>query len=361
MSSILYYVTGHGFGHAVRSMQVMRALNRAAPKLRIHVRTTAPQWLFHDSATAVDYSQQTLDVGIIQTDSLAMKLEETLAACQALYRDPQPHIDTELSFIKAHDIDLVVGDAPPLAFEVATQAGVPSVAIANFTWDFIYRDYLRQYPAFAPVIETIIRGYRKATLALTLPYSCGCSMFPRQEELSWISRTAQLTKSEARRAFALPQSAAIVLLSFGGMGLDRLPWQRLAEQKDYYYVTTGSARQREGNLLTIPVSHNDYVDLLRAADAVVAKPGYGIVADILAQRLPMLYTDRGEFAEYPRLVQALDECATAAFIANGELLAGDLRPHLDRLLAQPPHWPQVELNGAEVAAKNILSLLTSSR
>ena len=343
-------------------MQVMRALAQAEPELRSYVRTSAPQWLFHDPKTPIDYSQQTLDVGIIQTDSLAMKLGDTLAACQALYSDPQPLIDTELSFIKAHDIDLIVGDAPPLAFEIAAQAGVPSVAIANFTWDFIYRAYLEQYPGFAPVIETIIRGYSQATLALTLPYHpCASTMFPRQEAIPWISRTSRLTKRAARRRFTLPQSAAIVLLSLGGMGLDRLPWKRLAQQKDYYFVTTGSARQRDGNLLTIPVSHNDYVDLLRAADAVVAKPGYGIVADVLAQRLPILYTDRGEFAEYPRLVQALGECATAAFIANADLLGGDMQPHLDRLLARPPHWPPVDLNGAEVAAQKILSLFASSR
>lgn len=340
-------------------MQVMRALAQAAPELRIYVRTSAPQWLFHDPATPIHYSQQSLDVGIIQADSLAMNLGATLAACQALYSDPEPRIETELSFIKDHGVDLIVGDNPPLGFEIAARADVPSVAITNFTWDFIYHAYLEEYPGFAPVIETITQGYHKATLALTLPYPCGCSMFPRQEALPWISRTSRLSKPEARRAFALPPSAAIVLLSFGGMGLDRLPWKRLAEQKDYFFVTTGSARRRDGNLLTMPVNHNDYEDLLRAADAVVAKPGYGIVADILTHRLPMLYTDRGEFAEYPRLVQALGECATAAFIPNADLLAGDLRPYLDRLLAQPPHWPQVDLNGAQVAAQKILSLLAS--
>ena len=34
--------------------------------------------------------------------------------------------------------DLVVGDVPPLAFEAAAEAGVDSVAVANFSWDWIY-------------------------------------------------------------------------------------------------------------------------------------------------------------------------------------------------------------------------------
>lgn len=360
MSSILYYVTGHGFGHAVRAMQVMGALRLDAPELRIQVRTSAPQWLFDDAAATLHYSEATLDVGIVQTDSLAMRLDDTLSACQALYAAPQSLIAGELSFIKAHDIDLVVGDAPPLAFEIAAQAGVPSVAIANFTWDFIYQNYLAQYPGFAPVIDAIVQGYSKATLALTLPYPCGCAMFPRQEAIPWISRESRLSKLAARRRFGLPPAAPIVLLSFGGMGLDRLPWRRLAEQREYFFITTGGSRRLDGNLLTLPVRHNDYVDLLRAADAVVAKPGYGIVADVLANRLPLLYTDRGDFAEYQRLVQVLNECATADYVSNGELLAGNLRPHLDRLLARPPHWPEVDLTGARVAARKILALLPSA-
>jgi predicted glycosyltransferase len=90
---------------------------------------------------------------------------------------------------------------------------------------------------------------------------------------------------------------------------------------------------------------------------VVSKIGYGIVADVIAERVPMLYTERGEFPEYPRLVQALDDCATVNFIPQADLLAGNLEPHLKRLLNRTPHWPAVELDGAEVAAKKILALM----
>ena len=90
---------------------------------------------------------------------------------------------------------------------------------------------------------------------------------------------------------------------------------------------------------------------------IITKPGYGIVADILAHRLPVLYTERGEFPEYPFLVQALSDLATAEFIPQDELLSGNVRPYLLRLLAKEPSWPSVLLNGADVAAENILALL----
>ena len=360
LSSILYYITGHGYGHAVRSHQVIRALERARPDLSIHVRTTAPEWLFHNVPTPVQYSRQALDAGIIQRDSLRMEIGETLAACRAIYDDAKDIITRELSFIRSNDINLIIGDTPPLCFEIAAQAGIPSVSITNFTWDVIYRAYIDEHPGFRPLLEKITACYGQATLALTLPYPCDTSMFPRQQAIPWIARESALSKAQARRHFDLPESATIVLLSFGGLGLNRVPRTQLIEQREFFFVTTGDSRHLDGNLLVLPETQSQYENLVRAVDCIVTKPGYGIVADVLAHRVPILFTDRGNFPEYPRLVEALNDCATAEFIPQDELLAGNLAVYLQRLLSKPAHWPRVDLSGAQVAAGKILMLLDDS-
>ena len=361
LSSILYYITGHGYGHAVRSHQVIRALANARPQLRIHIRTTAPEWLFHNVPTPVLYSRQALDAGIIQRDSLRMELGETLAACRAIYDGAKDIITRELGFIKSNGINLIIGDTPPLCFEIAAQAGIPSVSITNFTWDVIYRAYSDEYPGFRPLLEKITACYSQTTLALTLPYPCDASMFPRQQAIPWIARESSLTKAQARRHFDLPESATIVLLSFGGLGLNRAPLAELVKQREFFFVTTGVNRNLDGNLLVLPDTQSQYEDLVRAVDVIVTKPGYGIVADVLAHRVPMLYTDRGNFPEYQRLVQALNDCGTAEFIQQDELLAGNLAVHLQRLLRKAPNWPPVDLSGAPVAAAIILTMLDDSK
>ena len=354
MSSILYYITGHGYGHAVRSSQVIGSLKRISPDLQIHVRTTAPEWLFLDRAFQ---SRQAIDVGILQKDSLDMDLEETLRACHSLHDSVSRLIEQETSFIKEHKIHLILGDIPPLCFEIAMRASVDSVAIANFTWSEIYRVYIKNYPGFLSLIEEMETFYRNATLALTLPYPCGMDVFPRQETIPWIARTSSLTKAEAREVFRLPRSATIVLLSFGGLGLERLPWSTLKLLDDFFFVTTGETKQETTNLRVLPEAQRNYEDLVRAVDVVVTKPGYGIVADVISHQVRTLYTERGEFAEYPYLTQALDECATAEFIPQDELLSGNLAPYLTRLLNKKERWPTVSLNGAEAAAARILRLI----
>ena len=358
MSSIAYYITGHGYGHAVRSNLVIQALLHAASDLKIFVRTTAPQWLFHGQAARVVYSSQAIDVGILQRDSLEMDLKETLRACRALHAKIPLLIKEEVEFIKKHGICLIVGDIPPIAFEIAARANIPSVALTNFTWSWIYRAYLEAYPAFLPLIEEMESFYRKATLALTLPYPGNLEIFPTQASIPWVARISPLNKRQAKAKFGLPDSLPSILLSFGGLGLKRLPWKKLKQLREYYFVATdGEAQRLDSNLLILPDGQRRYQDLVRAADVVITKPGYGIVADVLAHQTSILYTDRGEFREYPHLVQALSDLATAEFIRQDDLLFGDIAPSIARLLNKDQHWPAVPLNGAEMAAKKILALM----
>ena len=127
--------------------------------------------------------------------------------------------------------------------------------------------------------------------------------------------------------------------------------------RDYVFVTTADERKVDGNILILPDAQRHYEDLVRAVDVIVSKPGYGIVADVIANQTPMLYTDRGEFPEYPKLVEALNDCAIAEFIPQAELLSGNLEPYLKRLSDKTPRWQAVELNGAQVAAEKILALM----
>lgn len=334
----------------------MRSLKEISQDLQIHVRTTAPEWLFQEPSGRISYQRHAIDAGILQKDSLEMNLEETLRACQALHGEIPRLVEENLAFIQREKIRLILGDIPPLCFEIAGRASLPSAAIGNFTWDWIYRAYVADHPSFLPLIREMEGCYRRATLCLSLPFSCPMDIFPQRVSIPLICRASNLDREEAREKFGLPRTAKIVLMSFGGFGLERLPWEKIARLGDCFFVTTASAPKKEKNLLVLPEVQSHYEDLVRAADVVVSKPGYGIVASVIAHRVPLLYTSRGQFPEYPFLVEALNQWATSEFIPQEELLAGNLGPYLERLLEKGPNWPPVPLNGAQVAAEKILDL-----
>jgi L-arabinokinase len=97
---------------------------------------------------------------------------------------------------------------------------------------------------------------------------------------------------------------------------------------------------------------------VHAAEAVVTKPGYGIIAECIANDAAMLYTSRGHFPEYDILVEEMPKYVRSAFFSHDDLFNGKWETHLDKLLAQRKTKKQKpELNGAEVAAEILLKAL----
>ncbi len=351
---VAVYVSGHGYGHSVRTAQVCSALlNRGAAVL---VRTDAPRWLF---PAAVSYLPESIDVGVAQRDGLELDIDATRARWTTFSAEFDERAASEASFLREHRMHVVLGDIPPLAFAAAARAGVPSVALGNFTWDWIYS----VWPDFGPIISCIRSGYADASVLLRLPLhstdSDAFCAFRQIEDVPLIARCASQPRAAVRSALGLAEDARCVLLSFGAW-TTAIDLTALAALPEYTFVVTPplsfSALSLPGNVLCLPEQPDDYVSLLAACDVVVTKPGFGIVADCLANRVPVLFTDRGPFREYDILADALLTLGPARHISQEDLRTANLGEDLAALLSQPAHWQPIAVNGAEVAAERVLHL-----
>ena len=140
--TIVFYISGHGFGHASRSIELLNTIAGRRPGARIIVRTSVPAWLFRATAPAhIELGVVETDVGVVQIDSLNVDEGETARRAAAFYGSFDRRVDEEASFLHAARATVVVGDIPPLAFAAAARARIPSVAVGNFTWDWIYSGY----------------------------------------------------------------------------------------------------------------------------------------------------------------------------------------------------------------------------
>ena len=356
-------VSGHGFGHAVRCAQVARALlERGA---RVKVRTDAPAWLFPPGADYLRSPGWPLDVGVAQHDGLDLDIDETRRRWIAFARELGPRADAEARLLREHRVDIVLGDIPPLAFVAAARAGLPAAALGNFSWDWIYA----AWPDFEPIVDVIRAGYAQADLLYRLPFHSAAadalSAFARIQDVPLIARRAARPRCQVRAEMGLPGQARVVLLSFGGFAARGLDARALGEWADYTFVLTPpvapTATGLPQNVVAFNHSPADYVSLLGAADVVVTKPGYGIVADCLANRVAVLFTDRGPFREYDVLAEQLPRLGHARYVPRQELLAGQLGPHLDALLGSDAVWTDLPINGADVVATRVLDLHEASK
>jgi L-arabinokinase len=372
-AAIVFYVSGHGFGHATRSIEVINAVFAKRPETRIGVRTSAPRWLFDLTVKGkVTFSTLECDTGVVQIDSLNLDEADSIRRASAFHSDLVTRAASETRMLRELGAGLIVGDIPPLAFAVGAAAGIPSIALGNFTWDWVYSEYPRV--RLAPSLLPTIRGaYAKASMALRLPMSAGFESLSNVKDIPFIARHASRTREEVCKLLKIPAEKPIVLASFGGYGLPGLDTESLSKFKKYTVVSTanlpmGRARketptaERKGSFISIneEVMYDAgvrYEDLIGAAEAVVTKPGYGIVAECIANDAAILYTSRGHFPEYEILVEEMPKYLRSAFINQEDLFAGKWESPLDKLLGQGKPKKKPETNGADVAADLLLKAL----
>ena len=196
------------------------------------------------------------------------------------------------------------------------------------------------------------RGYRRATRALELPLSGGFEVFPDVTRIPFIARHSARTRLEARRLLGLDPKRPLALLSFGGYGLQRLAIDGLDCLAGWTVLLTdritslGSHPPEQVRL----IPESAFSDHLRYDDVVVTKPGYGVISECVAHDTAMLYTSRGRFREYDRLVEEMPSFLRCRFIEQRDLFAGRWKAALDALMGQPPAPRSVATDGADHAA-----------
>jgi L-arabinokinase len=363
--AIAFYISGHGFGHSSRQIEIINALGPRLPEgWRIVVRTAAARWLFDRTLRArVTFLPGECDSGIAQVDSLRLDEAETVRTAAEFYGTFAARTAAETTLLVGHDARLVVADAPPLACAAAAAAALPAVVVGNFTWDWIYEEYEPRFEADAPYVLPAIRAaYARASAGWRLPMHGGFAAVPQVTDIPFVARHATRSRAKVLDALQIPDSRPLALFSFGGYGLDGLDLSTLDCTDAWTVVVTGPtppapalppgvAYVNEGYLYDRGLR---YEDLVAAVDVVVTKPGYGIISECVANRTAILYTSRGRFREYDVMVAEMPRVVRCAHLDQETLLAGRWQAALDALLASPPPPERPDTNGAEIVAADLL-------
>jgi L-arabinokinase len=365
---IVFYISSHGLGHASRAIEVIHAIAALRPRSRFLVRSAVPSW-FLETSLRVGAALECLDTdtGVTQIDSLRLDETDTARRAARFYAEFTARVDEEASRLRRVEAQVVVADIPPLAFAAADRAGVPSVAIGNFTWDWIYEGYAGFEQAAPGVVATIRSAYARATCSLRLPFHGGFDAAPDTvTDIPLIARRSERGRDGTRHSLELGPTELVVLASFGGYGLG-LSYDRVAASCPFTMLTTGDdapdsrgADARRGvRRLTRPQMAGlglRYPDLVAASDVVVSKPGYGIVSECIANGAALLYTSRGRFREHEVFVSEMPRVLRCRYIPQDDLLAGRWTEPIDALLRSAPPPERLGIDGARAAAEAVIAL-----
>ncbi len=352
---LCYYVTGHGFGHAVRTAQVLKAL---PPELPLIVKTTAPERLFREEMPGreFEYIAAEYDCGCLQSDSVSVLKRETLTRYAKIARRNQDHLPDEITFLHERGVKCVASDIPSFPLLAAREAGLSSAAIANFTWHDIYAEYA-ETAEDDRLLAQMAKEYAAATVALITPLSLPSTpgVFSSAEHVPLVARRGSPIRDILMEVLNIPEEKHLALLYLGGWGLE-IGWQALERYTDWVFLLDRPLPSPIANARAFNPGVLRYADVAASVDAVVSKAGYGTVTECIATSVPLVYLPRSGFAEHDALVSGMNSWGGGIKISEAAFHAGEWEHALHSALVAAPDPDSFSINGAEVIARKLTEM-----
>ncbi|MFP4242983.1 MAG: hypothetical protein ACLFTW_13515 [Chitinispirillaceae bacterium] len=263
------------------------------------------------------------DIGCVQSDGVTVDREKSLQRYSDIEKRNETALEHEVQWCIDNRADVIVSDITPFAFEVAARAGIPSVAVSNFTWHDIYSEYLPSFPRFKEMLERMAGQYRLADRVLALYPAGDMACFSTVEKVPVVGRKGKNRKEEISREYGFDRKKNLGLIYTGNFGMDRGKWHRLERFSDWEFVGVYPLAGEPSNYHLVSKDRFRYQDLSASADCIISKMGYGVFSESLLNGIPLVYLPREHFAEFPVLDREARKLGTGVPLGTEQFL--DLR------------------------------------
>ncbi|MBI9019915.1 MAG: hypothetical protein JEZ10_01500 [Verrucomicrobia bacterium] len=359
MKPIAYYITAHGYGHGTRSGDVLRALHRLAPKQPVIVTTDLPNSFLDSRLEGCDnltFRRGAFDVGLVQKDSIQSDLFQTLEKLEALYAREEELIVQEQNFLRENNVALVVADIPAIPLAAAQRSNIANIAIGNFSWDWIYADYAKTDLHWEFFVEKFRAVYEETDLLLRLPFAPPMEQFPNQKEIPLLASPGI---PQRKKIIDISQSDIClekpwVLLSFTSLDLSFQALENIRAHDDYEFFCVQPMEFPCSCIHSIDRHQVCFADILASCDIIISKPGFGLVSECIVNNKPLIYSDRGNFAEYPYLVEGIEKHLKNVHLPSEQLYAGDFFQALEKIKTAAEPTGFIRRSGAEMIAEELI-------
>lgn len=321
---IAYYISDYGYGHASRSVAVIRALCRAGSGIKIIVcHAYALPFLAQSLSEQISTGQVQLrrlknDVGY------RLKLNSLEPDPYQLRRDVRAFIDNfsrltdeEVRFLKESRVALVISDIPPVPFKAAAIASIPSVGISNFTWYTAYEGQLSEEER-----QPLLECYQQMDYFFALAGSTEGAL-GRKDNLSfgYFARTKQSDEVKRIRAQAGADTGKTIVFFGLGMKLElaRLASLRIWDSPNCSFLVSSNIKIEGDNIFHIPNFYSESQNYVAASDLVISKPGWGLVAEAVSFHKPLILATRNQMREDRDTVSFLSRRGLAEKVSWNDL------------------------------------------
>jgi len=351
--SIAYFITAHGYGHAVRSSYLINSLGQSN---RITIFSGIPK-LFFDEELSVpfEYEQVEFDSGCVQIDALTIDTEATIETYKKRSAQNGQSLSNWIEQLRNLNCDCIVSDVVPFAGVIASHLNIPSVAVSNFWWSDIYNDLPRSEDQ-RELCEHVESEMNSFTHLVVLNPAMrkweGSDTILTDVNLIRVPRNRS---EELRKMLGIDSNKHLALLYTGNYGMDSVQWELLPQLDQWHFIGLHPIPGNPSNFTLITKEQFTMQEFTASVDIVISKLGYGTVTESLASGTPLLYTPREGFSEFPVLESYLKPFGHTLCIEENQFNALQWSESLQTLLCEGKREVRIQ-NDTDRIAQWILDI-----
>jgi hypothetical protein len=266
----------------------------------------------------------------------------------------EQQIQREVAALQSERPRVFLAVTPYLAVCAGLEAGFPTVALSNFTWNEVLEPFADPaQPHHEAILAAIRQSYSHADLALRITPGLPLPSFPRVLDIGPIAEPAAARRRELRAHLQLDGAEQLVLVGFGGIPLESLPWDRMNRLQGFHFLIDGTPAQNSPRIHAISSIPFSFKTILASVDVVMTKPGYGTIVEAVAMGLPVIYVRRYNFADEPPLVDFLHRYGRSIELSLPDFASGHWQRSFEALHRTVAAAPPPRCTGASEAAQHL--------
>ncbi|WP_051157501.1 hypothetical protein [Anoxybacillus ayderensis] len=363
MKTIAYYISDYGFGHAARSVALIRQLLKMEEDVRVIICHSFALDFLRESLKGenrVTFRTIETDIGyVLKKDSIEPDIEELNVEYKKYVQKWNFLIEQERAFLETNNVDFVISDICAFPFEAAYMLGIPSIGISNFTWYTAYQGLVAD-----SLFEPLKEAYEKMTYFFSLAGSKEPDWGMKEtKQFGFFARNVDGNEVNRIRELVNPTGEKFVVFFGLGMKIDIGQLERLPiwDSPNCAFIVSSNVQVQRPNVFSIPKDYIESQHYIAAADLVISKPGWGIVSEAVCSGKPLYIIERQQMKEDEHTISLLKEKRYMCRTINSEKffefmidkqIVKEIKRHIDRDITFT--------NQSNLIAKEILTKLNAT-
>lgn len=284
--SIIYYISGTGWGHLTRSIQIIRELLKRNIKVIVRTKQIKPLKYYLKDEKVIPIE---LEEAIEPELPVEYPFDVTLIRenIKNALKEKEKWIRQEIKLFDRVKPVAVISDIIPWPFVISEKFSIPSFAVTNINW----WDELTFIIEEKAELEEIKEAYEKCGLAFILPFESNNSVFKRILRVPLVKREINWDRVREKRKNLMVtyRPSLIISVTLGGLYIknqvlvDKMKrfLKSITQKIKNILIIGDEAFKTEGATFVPVVEFTEFQEIVATSDLVISKIGYGILSEMV--------------------------------------------------------------------------------